>query len=338
MSPSDIIIASVSKNFAHARDSGDLFFFPSTVAKVEELGVEFEIRLCPALQRKPQPRTLDHETNSVAKAGFADDRERNRVDPFTPPYNANLHIGDLKDEDGTEYVVLLNKYALVPDHFLLITREFQSQSSPLMPSDLVQAYLLLVAARKSGKRYFAFYNCGDNSGASQPHKHIQFIPVEDDGPPIESLARSANLEMPDKPFYLTRLIYANHVARLPTQLSSYTSDKLEQTLSAIFLSLLDLVVSTIRHDPEYPPGRPSYNVLLSLEHMHLIPRRQDTYTLPQTGDPLSVNALGFAGMLLVKSEEEMEALKANGIGNVLRSVGLESVHDIQITETTAEAE
>lgn len=29
------------------------------------------------------------------------------VDPFAPPYNPNLHIGDLQDDDGEEYVVLV---------------------------------------------------------------------------------------------------------------------------------------------------------------------------------------------------------------------------------------
>jgi hypothetical protein len=37
--------------------------------------------------------------------------------------------------------------------------EFQSQTSPLRPSDLVQTYLLLRAAREAGKHLFAFYNC-----------------------------------------------------------------------------------------------------------------------------------------------------------------------------------
>jgi len=40
---------------------------------------------------------------------------------------------------------------------------------------------------------------GKNSGASQPHKHIQFLPVEDDGPPIERLARAAMIETPGMP-------------------------------------------------------------------------------------------------------------------------------------------
>lgn len=142
----------------------------------------------------------------------------------------------------------------------------------------------------------------------------------------------------EKPFSLTTLPYANHVFRFPSQLSSSTLDKIEQVLSSTFLSLLDLVVSTVRHDPEYRPGKPSYNVLITLEHMHLIPRKQDSYIIPETGYEISVNALGFAGMLLVRSEEELEALKVGSVGKVLRSVGLKSVHDLQVVDTIAEAE
>jgi ATP adenylyltransferase len=36
---------------------------------------------------------------------------------------------------------------------------------------------------------------GERSGASQPHKHLQFIPTEnEDGPPIERLARAARID------------------------------------------------------------------------------------------------------------------------------------------------
>ena len=37
---------------------------------------------------------------------------------------------------------------------------------------------------------------GENSGASQQHKHVQFIPVDEDYdvPPIEELAKDAQLE------------------------------------------------------------------------------------------------------------------------------------------------
>jgi ATP adenylyltransferase len=72
--------------------------------------------------------------------------------------------------------------------------EFQSQSTPLLPTDLLAAYKLLKAAQSAGRPMFAFYNCGDRSGASQAHKHMQFLPLEDpDGFPTEKLAKNAKM-------------------------------------------------------------------------------------------------------------------------------------------------
>ena len=194
---------------------------------------------------------------------------------------------------------------------------------------------------------------GDLSGASQPHKHLQLIPVEGDGPPVERLARKAKIDFPgrspqcrrvctidprhiDRAFALNSLPYANHVRRLPISLASATYDDLERELSTAFLSLLDLVIATVRHDPDYPSGTPSYNVILTLEHMHLIPRKKENHILEETGEALSVNSLGYAGMLLVKSEAELDVVKRASIGRILRDVGLESVHDILIDEHSRE--
>jgi ATP adenylyltransferase len=337
MKASDIISALPSR-FEAAQSSGDLFFYSSEVSKHEEIEIEWEIRLCEALQKKPVVPLPAGEA-AIAPSDQSDsDKTSKSSDPFAPPYVPNLHVGDLRDESsGAEYGVLLNKYSVVPHHFLLVTKEFMPQTSPLMPHDLVQTYLLLLAARKAHKNYFAFYNCGSNSGASQNHKHIQFIEVEDNGPPIERLAKAANLEVSGKPFSLSSVPYANHVYRLPTLSNGASPEQLEQVLFLPFLSLLDLVISTVRHAPDYPPGTPSYNVILTLEHMHLIPRRWETYTLRESGATLSINSFGFAGMLMVKSESERQALEQEKIGTVLRGVGVESVHDLQVAGTSMEA-
>ena len=116
-------------------------------------------------------------------------------------------------------------------------------------------------------------------------------------------------------------------------MSSLSNDRLEAILSSAFIQLLDLSISTIRHDPDYPTGSPSYNVILTLEHLHLIPRKHDAYTLRETEDEISINSMGFAGMLLVRSEGELEAVKREGIANILRGVALESVHDLQVEGT-----
>lgn len=321
------IVANLPHKFDAALQSGDLLFFPSTVSKHPEFGVEFEIRVCPALQKKPN--TLVENASLVPST---------KQDPFSPPYNPNLHIGDLQDEQTQDqYVVLLNKYSVIQQHFIVASKEYQPQSSPLTPTDLVTIFQFLLAARRVGRNFIAFYNCGENSGASQPHKHVQFLPLTLDSiPPVEQLAKKTKLEVSERPFSLTRLSYANHVRRFPSDIAFYDRDELESTLTQAFLQLLDLVVSTVRHDPDYPPGKLSYNIWMTQEHLHLIPRKHEAYSMSQ-GGVVSVNSLGFAGMLLVESEEVLQAVKSEGIGKILRGVGLESVHEDLLHSTGADA-
>ncbi|KAJ3762355.1 ATP adenylyltransferase-domain-containing protein [Lentinula raphanica] len=323
------IISKIPISYENGLESGSLLFFPSTVDVHPELGVEFEIRLCPALQKKPRLPTPNFGDGTTVS------KPMDKFDPFAPPYDPGLLVGELTSEEiSGQYVVLMNKYSVVPRHFLLVTKEYQSQTSPLMPDDLLQAYALLVAGKKAGKNIFAFYNCGDLSGASQPHKHLQFIEAENDGPPIEVLARSISLESPGKPFSIERLPWANHIFRFPPNLRTSSTDQREPILADAFISLLDLAISTVRHDPTYPAGLPSYNVILTLEHMHIIPRKCENHTLESTGEELSVNSMGFAGLLLVKSERELEAVKTEGLCKILQSVALKSVHDLQVAGVT----
>ncbi|KAH9942509.1 uncharacterized protein BXZ73DRAFT_88058 [Epithele typhae] len=301
-------------SFEAARAAGDLHFFPSTVHTHAEDGIDFEIRLCPALQKKPAAPAPEFDAVEDASPAKAPQ------DPFAPPYTPGLFLGEVKDEfEGREYVVLFNKYSVVPHHFLIVTKEFQSQTAPLFPADLVQVYLFLVAAKKAGRTFFAFYNCGDLSGASQPHKHVQILPLDDpDGPPVEKLAREAKTDREDQPFSLP-LPYANHVRRLPASLPRAAPEALEPALAAASMAVLDLAIQTVRHAPAHPRGPPSYNVLLTLEHVHCVPRAREcaALALAPGGDALPVNALGFAGMLLVKGEREMDAVVARGVRSVL---------------------
>jgi ATP adenylyltransferase len=65
--------------------------------------VQFEIRLCPALLQKPDFPAPHFES------GAGNHEKETRADVFKPPYNPNLHVGELRDEEeGTEYVVLVS--------------------------------------------------------------------------------------------------------------------------------------------------------------------------------------------------------------------------------------
>ncbi|KAI0339771.1 hypothetical protein BDW22DRAFT_1335536 [Trametopsis cervina] len=328
------IIAQLPAGFERAKEAGDVLFFPSTVHTHNEFGVEWEITLCPALQTKPKLPT-PHFDAAADEQRAQLSKEGRKFDPFAPPYVPNLLLGELKDEtEGEEYVVLFNKFSVVPEHILLVTKAFHSQTSPLMPPDIIQAYRLLAAARNAGRNFFAFYNCGDNSGASQPHKHLQLIPTTPDGPPVEKLAKATGIETMERPFTLSTLPYANHVRRFPGHLPSASLSEQEYTLARTFLALLDLALSTYRRDPSHDESGTisnslSYNVVLTLDHMHLIPRKAETHVLRETGEELSVNAMGFAGCLLVKSEREFEAVVTEGVGRIMGDVGCKSIHEQQ---------
>ena len=91
-----------------------------------------------------------------------------------------LTIVDNYNDD--EFKIVFNKFPVVPRHFMLITKEFKSQNTPLSPSELMATYKILQALKnqnqnldQNAENWFAFYNCGPESGASQPHKHIQFM-------------------------------------------------------------------------------------------------------------------------------------------------------------------
>jgi ATP adenylyltransferase len=129
----------------------------------------------------------------------------------------------------------------------------------------------------------------------------------------------AHLALADRPFSLKSLPYANHVSRLPQGLAYITPEERGEKLAGIFLSLYDLAIATVRHDADYPSGPPSFNVILTLEHIHVIPRKHENFVLPRSGEPFSVNSLGFAGYSLVKSEEELGAVKTE-VGQLVRSL------------------
>ena len=170
---------------------------------------------------------------------------------------------------------------------------------------------------------------------------MQFLPLEDAaGSPVEKLAKKQSIEKPGAsaislgfrdnktdrrypgvPFTISGLPYVHHIFRLPPYDQNRNAEDLTDLLTQAFVDLLDVTIQDCLGRSDARSGPPAYNLLMSLEHIHMIPREQENYTL-KNGDKLSVNALGFAGMLMVKSEEEKAELLNEGPMTVLKSVGL----------------
>jgi ATP adenylyltransferase len=245
---------------------------------------------------------------------------------------------------------------------------------------------MLNANLTCGKPYFSFFNCGAKSGASQPHKHVQFLPTLQGfgGPPIERVARGIKLanecasfvpvtfihplfrlpithyqaaDLPSvcsfsaKPFTLTSVPFTAHVRRLNRQVTGSIPstpeglERLRGELASAFMSLLDEMYHKFRlkaqqeESEHHPDGHqktsesPSYNVILTLEHMYIVPRAKEEFVADggpgETELKLSVNSLGFAGMLLVKSEYELERVREVTIRRILGEVGMKPLVGVE---------
>ena len=137
--------------------------------------LQFQLRFCPALSQKPSalPAAVRKpEVGSIPEAV-------QRFDPFENP-SPDLLISQVPKGNATHNLIL-NKYPVIAQHFILATKKYQEQTHLLDLEDLSICYACLRDWEKddSNKRLFAFFNSGPESGASQSHRHIQFLAVEE---------------------------------------------------------------------------------------------------------------------------------------------------------------
>jgi sulfate adenylyltransferase (ADP) / ATP adenylyltransferase len=289
--------------------SGALQSIPTHYEWLESGGIKFLVRVVDNIQRRVDAR-----------------REQTQKGPdFNPflPYEPELFVCDL----APSHVCLLNKFNVVEHHLLIITRQFESQESLLTRSDF--AALWSVLREIDG---LAFYNGGAIAGASQPHKHLQVVPLpfvpDDPQPharlPIEPLIQSALAEgltqVPSLPFVQAIVPLQLDLTTDPVAASEQLQTAYHQVLQACNLAIGDGITAT--------PAAGAYNLLATRDWLFLVPRRRDGW------DKIGVNSLGFAGALLVKNANQLAHLKAQQPIEILAQVGLARPNSPVITESS----
>lgn len=231
------------------------------------------------------------QNRKTAAAGAAASR---RPNPFLPP-DPELVIGEV----GPGHLAVLNKFNVIPDHVLIVTRRFVSQDR-LLDSDDVRA----LAACMDDLDGLGFYNGGTTAGASQPHRHLQLVPVPlGFGPaptPIDEILR--DLPAPGRATRIDALDFPHVV--LPLSGRRIAARDAEPLFDIYRLGCDTLGITD---------GRP-YNLLVTRRWMLLVPRSRELWRR------ISVNALGFAGSLLVHDRAELESVISAGPLSILRSV------------------
>jgi ATP adenylyltransferase len=243
----------------------------------------------------------DPKRGPMARSGADDGRPANPFLPFDPA----LHVADL----GAAHVLLLNRYPVLRDHALVITRRFAEQGDPIEPADLASVWSLL--GEIGG---VAFYNAGAAAGASQRHRHFQWVPTP--------LSRAGTTPM-DPLLEEARFDAAlGRVPGLPCLhgLARLASCQRVSSGSAA-LALHGMVREMARAFGCDRPGRP-YNLLLTRDWLLFVPRSREDW------QGISLNALAFAGAILVRGSEnvrgseKLERLRAAGPMAALRHVGV----------------
>ena len=268
----------------HALHCGALQPILTDYEIIQQQNIPFLVRIITNIARKEQAKK-----QPLAKF----------INPFLP-YESDLFVANL----SPTHLCLLNKFNAVDDHILIVTRQYEEQENWLNLQDFEAMGVYLQEIDGLG-----FYNGGKTAGSSQPHKHLQFIPL----PLVPEIP-----ETPLEPFIdllpakITRIAAFNFAhALIPFEFQpNAPSEALEKYYQLLHsLGLINLKPQTIGQTAPY-------NLLITRKWMMVVPRSQESF------QSIAVNSLGFAGALLVRDLEQLEVLKTLTPLHLLQSVSI----------------
>ena len=276
--------------------SGSLYPVATGHEFVADSGILFFVRILSRLRLKDEAKKQQESELLITGK---------QANPFLP-YENDLFVADISDT----HAAILNKFNVLEHHLLIITRDFEEQETLLTLRDFQALWTCMSEYNSLG-----FYNSGVAAGASQPHKHLQLVPLPlaPEGPqvPIEPLMTAAEFDgtlgtLPAFPF--------RHVfALIDPVIAGSTAGAAENSF--------ELYCAMLRRAGMTPPGREGlqrqsgpYCLLVTREWMLLVPRSREFF------GSISINSLGFAGALLVRNEDEMKRVKNCGPMTVLKEV------------------
>jgi ATP adenylyltransferase len=303
LSPSELT-ARAARVSGRARAIGVLEPIATRLEVVEAGGVRFQLRVMDSIRRR-EAATARQRGQAARGAGS---------DPFAP-CDPDLLIGDL----GDRHRCVLNKFPAFDNHLLIVTRDFEHQQRLLTVADLQALWMAL-----AGMDGLAFYNGGPTAGASQPHKHLQLLPLPlaEGEPPVPIAATFGRARWRDGVGRVAGLPFAHALARIPEGLEA---DPHQAAVASLGWYHRLLAAVGLSRRPGQTTQAGPYNLLMTRRWMLVIPRRHDDWR------GCSVNALGFAGSLLARDQQELDRIRAAGPLALLAHTGTPR-HDIRRSE------
>ncbi|KEF59513.1 uncharacterized protein A1O9_04357 [Exophiala aquamarina CBS 119918] len=343
----------ISRKFREAYKNKDIIFSDTSLAIVQtQNGIPvgpnpfipynflFQLRYCPALAKKPtstptsKPQGGSSDTHKMEREDSK--TEKPKFNPFANPAPELLIAQVPRGNDNIKYshALILNKFPVIKNHFIIATKSNKPQTAVLEEDDLSMTYACLRAWSNQrhdpahSKRLFSFFNSGEHSGASQPHRHLQFLPVEDmlrnEKEHFDLLIDHMTVQAhPDLPLYQDPALPILHFAT-PLEEGNLSASALHSK----YVMLLRAAISAVQH-----PGEPfnssssfsvednsgsaavSYNLAMTTERMAICPRRKEGAGILRGASAsgpdsfVAINGTILGGTLMVKDEAEWDLLR-----------------------------
>lgn len=266
---------------ARATSSGALHGIRTEQTFIDDGGIRFLVRWASTLASK--------------EAALRPTVDSAPANPFLPPEPA-LTLGAA----GPDHLLVLNKFPVIERHLLIITRAFEEQQSPLTHGDFDALASVMQALDGLG-----FYNGGAAAGASQRHKHLQWIPES----PQSDCLRSMSAALPTDCDTLQVLSHPRLHWRHAFVRLRHRPD------GALLAKAFALGAARCGLHPQHGT-MPPYNFLANDEWMLVVPRSRERC------EGISINALGFAGSMFVRDPSEINTVRALGPLAMLEAVAI----------------
>lgn len=294
-------IEAIDVRSAAALASGALQPVQAEQVEMEDAGMRFIVRWVSSLAAKD----ANTGAGGAGKGGEAVAIPGGPRDPdFNPFLNPDpeLTVGPV----GDTHVAILNKFPLAARHLVLARREFEEQLLPLARSDFAALAALIGEAGGIG-----LYNGGTAAGASQRHKHVQWMP-DDAG------NASLRLFVPGLPAGLVEQGVATHPA-LPmkhcfVRVRCGRGEAVEAAAASLHAGFERACAALGLHAGE-DGLLPPFNLLAGEGWVLAIPRSREHF------EGISMSAVCFGGTLYTRHREQIDAIRAVGPLRALAAVG-----------------
>ena len=251
--------------------AGAMHSFECELQYVRDAGVEFVLRVATRLPAGETAGGRTAQAPPLPADPFADPEPALRVRDLTPTHRA-----------------VLNKFSVLREHLLVVTREFEDQRALLTERDFEALAICMQDAE-----VLAFYNGGTEAGASQAHKHLQVVTLPLS--PRGAVPMNALLDAP-QPALPFRRAFA----------------RLEPGAVGDPAGMRKTYVDLHRRAGLQAPQ--PYNLLVTHEWMLAVPRARDRF------EGISVNSLAFAGSFFARDARQARTIASAPPMSVLKGV------------------